>query len=330
MLNPTQQLGTLFGVLDSPIDKETMINTLNIQGWILVDIPDQSPNIEIRLDEIPIHTRIDRVPRPDVAAAYPGLAEINPTPGFVATVNVSPYTVGTHSLTCVAHNRTQSKVIGCVKIDIQSDLPYYSKFREFEKRGSILKRIDIYGTGLPSPMVSNEALSYVKKYAGQSILDVGCGIGAYIKALAQDGYECEGIEYNQNYVAECLKNSLKVKYMDARELAFPANSFDTVMMIEVLEHLPEPIIALKEAFRVARKNVLISVPNIDVIPIMSEYQVVPWHMLEATHQTFYTPKILESVLKQFTGKIEVFTYGHFAPWITEQPMHMHIFGVGYK
>jgi hypothetical protein len=67
-LNPTQQLSTFSGVLDSPIDKQTVINTLNIQGWILVDTPDQPPNIEIRLDEMPIHTRIERVPRPDVAA----------------------------------------------------------------------------------------------------------------------------------------------------------------------------------------------------------------------------------------------------------------------
>jgi ubiquinone/menaquinone biosynthesis C-methylase UbiE len=63
--------------------------------------------------------------------------------------------------------------------------------------------------------------------------------------------------------------------MNAEELRFGPNSFDTVLMIEVLEHLPEPISALREAFRVAKKNVLISVPNTDVLPITSKYQVVP-------------------------------------------------------
>lgn len=210
-----------------------------------------------------------------------------------------------------------------------ADLPYSATLRDFEESGKILTRENIYGEGPPSPIVSEETLSYVKKYAGKHVLDVGCGIGAYITALLRDGYECEGIENNQDYVSECLKNGIKAKYMNAQRLEFPQDSFDTVIMIEVLEHLPEPMLALKEVCRVAKKNVVISVPNIDVIPIMSKYQVVPWHILAATHISFFTPKILASVLKEFTKNVEVFTYGHFAPWITEEEMHMHIFGVGW-
>jgi ubiquinone/menaquinone biosynthesis C-methylase UbiE len=151
-----------------------------------------------------------------------------------------------------------------------------------------------------------------------------------MKSLTSHGYACEGIETNYDYVSECLKNSLKVQQMNAEELRCGPNSFDTVLMIEVLEHLPEPIIALREAFRVAKKNVLISVPNTDVLPIMSKYQVVPWHLLEATHVDFFTPKILESVLNKFTPKIEVFTYANFASWVTKKPLHTHIFGIGWK
>lgn len=210
------------------------------------------------------------------------------------------------------------------------DLPFYSVFRNFEVSEKIPRREDIYGSGPPSDMISEESLEYVKKYAGRRVLDIGCGIGAYVKALLRLGYHCEGIEGNPDYVSECVKNGLPVSHMDAQKLAFPVNSFDTAVMIEVLEHLPEPTIALEESFRVARMNVVVSVPNIDVLPIMSKYQVAPWHMLAANHLNFFTPRILGSLLRQFTDELEVFTYGRFAPWITERDMHMHIFGVAWK
>ena len=209
-------------------------------------------------------------------------------------------------------------------------LPYFSALRTFEQASQILQRENIYGSGPPTPTVSEETFHHVKKHAGRRILDVGCGIGAYTKALAQVGYECIGIENNQAYIVECQKSGIDARRMDAHRLAFPENAFDTVIMLEVLEHLLEPLVALHEAFRVTKKNVIISVPNIDVIPIMSKYQVVPWHLLEATHVNFFTPKLLDSTLRKFARTTEVFTYGHFAPWITEQEMHMHIYGVGWK
>jgi methionine biosynthesis protein MetW len=211
-----------------------------------------------------------------------------------------------------------------------ADLPYSASLREFEDSGRILKRENIYGSGPPITLASDEVVDYLRKYAGRRVLDIGCGVGAYMKRLSSFGYECEGIETNQDFVSECLKNGLNVQLVNALDLQFAENSFDTVVMIEVLEHLPDPVVALREAFRVARKNVLISVPNIDVLPIMSKYQVVPWHILEATHVNFFTPKILESLLKKFTAKIEVFTYGHFALWVSEKALHQHIFGVGWK
>lgn len=48
---------------------------------------------------------------------------------------------------------------------------------------------------------------------------------------------------------------------DATNLPFEDKSFDIACLDEVLEHMPDPVSALKEAKRVARKKIIITVPN---------------------------------------------------------------------
>jgi len=48
---------------------------------------------------------------------------------------------------------------------------------------------------------------------------------------------------------------------DVAALTFESSSFDVVTMLEVLEHVPDPARALREVCRVARRFVVLSVPN---------------------------------------------------------------------
>lgn len=48
---------------------------------------------------------------------------------------------------------------------------------------------------------------------------------------------------------------------DAGHLPFPDRTFDLVLAIEVLEHVPDPLAALHEIARVARSSVIVSVPR---------------------------------------------------------------------
>lgn len=207
-------------------------------------------------------------------------------------------------------------------------LPYVSKFREFEKHKKLLRREDIYGSGSPSDEVSGEVFNLIRRFAGKTVLDMGCGGGAYMESLEQEGYACKGIEIKREYVEYCRVKGLDVVQMDAEEVGFAQASFDTVIMIEVLEYLEQPLRALRRAFHMARKNVLVSVPNINVLPYLHRYGVVPWHLLEATHLHFFTPKILDDCLRRFASDTEIYYYGPFAPWVTEQQLSMQLFGVG--
>jgi len=51
-----------------------------------------------------------------------------------------------------------------------------------------------------------------------------------------------------------------------RNLPFQDGTFDTVVMLDVLEHVYAPEVLLEEAVRVSKKYIIISVPNFNSLP----------------------------------------------------------------
>jgi ubiquinone/menaquinone biosynthesis C-methylase UbiE len=113
---------------------------------------------------------------------------------------------------------------------------------------------------------------------------------------------------------------------DALKTGLGDNSYEVCAMVEVLEHIDDFEAALSEARRVAASRLVMTVPNIGVIPAMSEFLFVPWHLLEATHVNFFTPGSLEHVLLRVFPRVTVWKINQ---WF--QPnLHMNIAAVAWK
>ncbi len=167
-------------------------------------------------------------------------------------------------------------------------------------------RSDVYQPGLPAkPGEHYRALvRFVNQHAGDTILDLGCGYGAYSLALKSDGRKCVGCDINLKYLTKASSSGLPVVAVDT-VLPFPDRSFDTVILLEVIEHVPELENILKEAFRVARRNVLITVPNAEGLERLQENDVTYGHMLSSDHVHFFEPASLKELLGRHAGKIEI-------------------------
>lgn len=72
-----------------------------------------------------------------------------------------------------------------------------------------------------------------------------------------------GVDINPRTVAFCNSRGLEAHWMSPNELPFPPSQFDSVLMDNVLEHLPDPDALLREVHRVlaAKGRLLIGVPG---------------------------------------------------------------------
>lgn len=124
---------------------------------------------------------------------------------------------------------------------------------------------------------------------GYKILDIGAGELIYKKY-------CEHLEYTSmdfgQYDGQINEEGLHKKDWkygmldvigDASKLSFKNEKFDVVLLTEVLEHVPEPFIVLKEASRVLKKNGIL----ILTAPFTSETHFAPFHFATGFSRFFY-------------------------------------------
>src|SRR5262245_32905035 len=82
--------------------------------------------------------------------------------------------------------------------------------------------------------------------AGKRTLDLACGIGRVTVPLAERGALVEAVDNSHEMLDRCRVNvaragfaeNVNFRKVDATELAYPEESFDVVVCLGLLEHLP--------------------------------------------------------------------------------------------
>jgi methionine biosynthesis protein MetW len=113
--------------------------------------------------------------------------------------------------------------------------------------------------GMPDRKIADGALR------DKRILSIGCGTGNDLWHLTTEN-EVLGLDYAQSAPEVARRHNVQILECDLnceQILPFADNSFDIIVLKDILEHLLDPLAVLKEVRRVMNENgyAVISVPN---------------------------------------------------------------------
>ena len=95
-------------------------------------------------------------------------------------------------------------------------------------------------------------------------LDVGFGSGALLTTAAEFGYDTVGLDLRAESVARLREYGFEAVQCDIA-LYEPSRPFDVVSFADVLEHMPDPLAALRKAHEIIVPDglIFVSMPNAD-------------------------------------------------------------------
>ncbi|MDQ3721275.1 MAG: class I SAM-dependent methyltransferase [Actinomycetota bacterium] len=139
--------------------------------------------------------------------------------------------------------------------------------------------------------------------SAKNVLDVGCGQGELLQWLTEQGFEPHGIEPSDEAAALARDRGLDARTATLEDLLAESNpppTFDAILLLNVLEHVPDAPAMLRGIGRLLEPGGLlyIRVPN-DFNPLQLAAQdklgADPWWIAVPDHVNYFSVDSLVSV-----------------------------------
>ena len=131
------------------------------------------------------------------------------------------------------------------------------------------------------------------------MIDVGCGIGYFLEAAKERGWDVYGTEYTDEAVAICRSKGIKMQQGKLNASNYESASFDVLISIEVIEHINNPSEEVEHFSRIVRPGgaVYLTTPNFNSISRLLLKE--KWNVLSyPEHLCYYTPRTIQHLFSR--------------------------------
>ena len=131
------------------------------------------------------------------------------------------------------------------------------------------------------------------------ILDVGCGSGDLGALLIGDGWAVDGVEPSPAAAKRAREQGVDAKVGTIDTVELPPAAYDAIVFHHSLEHVNQPVPALRRAMAALRPGglLLITVPNFDCWA-RRRFGADWFHLDVPRHRVHFTPDALRTALHQ--------------------------------
>jgi len=144
--------------------------------------------------------------------------------------------------------------------------------------------------------------------ANGKLLEIGCAYGFLLNFFRQNGWDVSGVEISEESSSYARKRfGLKVVTDTIEHAGYSDGEFDAILMLDIIEHLPDPVVSLKEVRRIIKPD--------GILIVQVPYELSHWEKIfEAllqgkkpgtvspidvpAHLYFFTPKTVNRLLKK--------------------------------
>lgn len=110
-----------------------------------------------------------------------------------------------------------------------------------------------------------------------TLLDVGAATGFFMKLASGRGWQARGLEVSPYAVKTARASNLDISQGTLESVALPGNYFDAITMLDLLEHVSQPIEALRLSSGLLRRGGILFINTPDTASWWAKFFGRRWH-----------------------------------------------------